>query len=71
MAKNPSDNAHQLVGSPLNCQPLATAQFYASEGLTLIFDALLTGLFHVKQGDLYLLSKLLKGEALYQGCWGF
>jgi hypothetical protein len=50
--------------SPPNCQPLATAQFYASEVLTLIFDALLTEIFHVKQGDLYLLSKLLKGEAL-------
>jgi hypothetical protein len=69
-AKNPSDSAHQVVGSPLNCQPLATAQFYASEGLTLSFDAFRMQLIHVKQGDIYLLSELLKGKTLNQGCRG-
>jgi len=66
MAKNPSDSTHQVVGSPLHCHPLATAQFYASEGKTLSFDAYLTGLFHIKQGDLYLLGELLEHKIFYQ-----
>ena len=50
--------------SPLSCQPLATAQFYEREGLALSFNAFHTGLFLLNQGDLYLLSKLLKSKIL-------